>query len=76
MTDLEALARYVHQLHHQLGRVLIHHLGDATDDYYRPHKGGELEKFLHLVDELGERFSAAEDRDRFYPPQDQGTDET
>jgi hypothetical protein len=75
MTDVDALARYVHQLHHQLGKLLTRELSDQTDCYYVPTEGGLLWEYLHQVDELGERFNAREDRDRFYASQDQGTDE-
>lgn len=74
MTDVEALAAYLHELHSKLGRLLIRDLNDATDCYYRPTPGGLLEEYLQAVDELGDRFNIR-DRERFYPPGDRGTDE-
>lgn len=66
MTDIEALAGYVHELHQRLGNLLIRNLPDASDAWYRPY--GALKEYLELVDEMGQRFGICQPEDRFYPP--------
>ena len=70
-----------HALHAKLARLLQKELPGATDDYYKPHEGGDLEKYMRAVDDFGDQFGRGVDEDgerleRFYPlPADRETKE-
>jgi len=54
MDDVEALARYVHQLHRQLVDVLDELHRDRGNFY------GELQPYLNTIGELADRFGRRE----------------